>query len=62
MDTARGYDDLGPDGALAGEDPTEGGVGEPEVKIGGTKRRMHVRAYNHWVSLLGGRPYPRSPT
>ncbi|MGE5905335.1 hypothetical protein, partial [Klebsiella pneumoniae] len=25
---------------------------------GGDERRMHVRAYNHWVSLLKGRPYP----
>jgi hypothetical protein len=26
-------------------------IGEPE-------RRMHVRAYEHWASLLAGRPYP----
>lgn len=26
--------------------------------IGGDERRMHVRAYNYWVSLLGGRPFP----
>ena len=26
--------------------------------LGGDERRMHVRAYNHWVSLLRGRPYP----
>ena len=26
--------------------------------IGTDERRMHVRAYNHWVSLLGGRAYP----
>ena len=25
---------------------------------GGDERRMHVRAYNHWVSLLDGRDYP----
>ena len=53
MDTARGYDDTRHD-----PDPTEGGVGEPEIAIGTDERRMHVRAYNHWVSLLGGRPYP----
>ena len=52
MDTARGYDEL-PD-AEANAD----GVGAPEVKIGGDERRMHVRAYNHWVSLLRDRPYP----
>lgn len=28
------------------------------VAIGGDERRMHVRAYNYWVSLLGGRDYP----
>jgi hypothetical protein len=26
--------------------------------IGTDERRMHVRAYNHWVSLLGGRALP----
>src|SRR6476646_1685607 len=26
--------------------------------IGTDERRMHVRAYNYWVSLLDGRPYP----
>ena len=57
MDTARGYDDIRHDGGPLG-DPTEGGVGEPEIAIGTDERRMHVRAYNHWVSLLGGRPYP----
>src|SRR5690349_6594537 len=33
---------------------------EPERPplIGGDERRMHVRAYNFWVSLLGGRTYP----
>jgi hypothetical protein len=35
---------------------------EPEMdvppSIGSDERRMHVRAYNHWVSLLRGRPYP----
>ncbi len=27
-------------------------------EIGTDERRMHVRAYNFWVSLLGGRAYP----
>lgn len=35
---------------------------EPEMEappaIGSDERRMHVRAYNYWVSLLDGRPYP----
>ena len=26
--------------------------------IGSDERRMHVRAYNYWVSLLDGRDYP----
>src|SRR5215210_8328102 len=26
--------------------------------IGTDERRMHVRAYNHWVSLLEGRDFP----
>jgi len=33
------------------------GVDAPAA-IGTDERRMHVRAYNHWVSLLGGRAYP----
>ena len=28
------------------------------IDIGSDERRMHVRAYNYWVSLLGGRDYP----
>ena len=41
-------------------DPTDGGVGEHEQRMtsGTDERRMHVRAYNHWVSLLRDRPYP----
>ncbi|MFX7144812.1 hypothetical protein ABTI11_20215, partial [Acinetobacter baumannii] len=29
------------------------------IDIGTDERRMQVRAYNHWVSLLDGRAYPR---
>lgn len=36
------------------EEPTM----EPPPVLGGDERRMHVRAYNYWVSLLDGRPYP----
>ena len=36
--------------ATAGDDVTEA--------IGADERRMHVRAYNYWVSLLDGRDYP----
>ena len=33
---------------------------EPDVStaIGTDERRMHVRAYNYWCSLLEGRDYP----
>jgi len=31
---------------------------QPAVDIGSDERRMHVRAYNYWVSLLNGRDYP----
>ena len=31
---------------------------EPPPAIGTDERRMHVRAYNYWVSLLHGRAYP----
>ena len=34
------------------------GAGERMFDLGGDERRMHVRAYNHWVSLLNGEPYP----
>lgn len=31
---------------------------DPPPMIGTDERRMHVRAYEHWVSLLNGRAYP----
>jgi len=31
---------------------------DPPPAIGTDERRMHVRAYNFWVSLLHGRPFP----
>ncbi len=39
--------------ACAAEPPAD--VGD---SIGTDERRMHVRAYNHWCSLLGGRDFP----
>ncbi|MBB5709967.1 PAS domain-containing protein [Sphingomonas xinjiangensis] len=33
-------------------------VADRPLEIGTDERRMHVRAYNYWVSLLQGRPYP----
>ncbi|UZK67943.1 hypothetical protein OKW87_09245 [Sphingomonas sp. M1-B02] len=44
--------DSGPD--VGGEEA----VSDRPLEIGNDERRMHVRAYNHWVSLLQGRPYP----
>jgi hypothetical protein len=64
MDTYRGsladqggyqpaYLDSGPD---SGDD--EIGREAPPLAIGQDERRMQVRAYNHWASLLDGRSYP----
>jgi len=36
--------------------PTEGNA--VTIDIGNDERRMHVRAYNYWVSLLNGRDFP----
>ena len=41
-----------------GPEPEDAGVGEQLFDLGGDERRMHVRAYNHWVSLLHGAPFP----
>lgn len=41
-----------------GPDATGDGLAEPQIAVGTDERRMHVRAYNYWVSLLGGRGYP----
>ena len=37
-----------------------GGESDAQVMaaVGSDERRMHVRAYNYWVSLLKGRAYP----
>ena len=54
MDSARGYE-------RAIEVEVEEEVSGPEAPppaIGTDERRMHVRAYNYWVSLLDGRAYP----
>ncbi len=57
MDTLRGQDDgrIEPYAYAGGGDP---GIDEATDVIGTVQRRTHVRAYNHWVSLLGGRAYP----
>src|SRR3569623_3595113 len=60
MDTQRGFDEDRDDvEALSDSGVTEPQVDEPApAEIGTDDRRMHVRAYNHWVSLLRGRAYP----
>jgi hypothetical protein len=35
-----------------------GAASDPALEIGSDERRMHVRAYNYWVSLLSGRDFP----
>ena len=55
MDTARGFDAATDS---PGGDATDQGVSDVAIDVGGDERRMHVRAYNHWVSLLQGRAYP----
>ena len=66
MDSAHGFDGGNAridqdDAADTGVDPAgvdDAGVDDAMFDLGGDERRMHVRAYNHWVSLLRGRPYP----
>ncbi|HEX8486137.1 hypothetical protein [Sphingomonas sp.] len=53
MDTARGIED-----GEIGQDGGDAALQDQMFALGGDERRMHVRAYNHWVSLLNGRPYP----
>jgi hypothetical protein len=56
MDSFRGFeeDTAHRPVAAAEEEP----VMEAPPEIGVDERRMHVRAYNYWVSLLDGRDYP----
>lgn len=58
MDTARGRDEVCQDNDPLGAAASESGVGDVETSFGSDERRMQVRAYNHWVSLLRNRPYP----
>lgn len=52
MDMTRGQDD-----SWMGADAYDASPEAPPA-IGTDERRMHVRAYNYWVSLLRGRAYP----
>ncbi len=54
MDISRGFEDETAMSAAPEEEPAM----ERPPEIGVDERRMHVRAYNYWVSLLDGRPYP----
>ncbi|HEX8525573.1 PAS domain-containing protein [Allosphingosinicella sp.] len=54
MDSFRGFEDDAYSDAAADDEPAM----DAPPEIGVDERRMHVRAYNHWVSLLDGRPYP----
>jgi hypothetical protein len=63
MGIARDFDDERVDideaiDAVGAPEVDEGGVEDAMFDLGGDERRMHVRAYNHWVSLLKGRAYP----
>ena len=56
MDNPRGFEE---DRARVEDDDAVGAAPEPARQVvGNDERRMHVRAYNHWVSLLDGRAYP----
>ncbi|HZG09942.1 MAG TPA: hypothetical protein VEZ70_13275 [Allosphingosinicella sp.] len=54
MDSVRAFDEELEYSSATDE---EGAIEAPP-EIGVDERRMHVRAYNYWVSLLDGRPYP----
>jgi hypothetical protein len=57
MDTLRGtFDRLEDPLDQTAED--DGGRESPPAAIGQDERRMQVRAYNHWASLLEGRNFP----
>ncbi len=52
MDMVRGPGEQG------GEEDRDG-IGGETVPIGTDERRMQVRAYNHWISLLHGQSCPK---
>ncbi len=58
MDTVRGFDDEGDFGTGQHDEDDLQVDDNADFDIGTDERRMHVRAYNHWVSLLKGRAYP----
>ncbi|MGE5064313.1 MAG: hypothetical protein ACM3IG_09625 [Myxococcales bacterium] len=54
MDSFREY----PSDFEAASSPEVSTANDVAAAIGTDERRMHVRAYNHWVSLLDGRDFP----
>ena len=52
--------DFESDGAFGHDDMAagQGASADHAAAIGNDERRMHVRAYNHWASLLDGQPFP----
>ena len=54
MDNLRAFEEDQGYSAAVDDEPAI----EVPPEIGVDERRMHVRAYNYWVSLLDGRPYP----
>ena len=57
MDTLRGTFET-VDGLRDHESGEDDGRESPPAAIGQDERRMQVRAYNHWASLLGSRNFP----
>ena len=55
MDSLRAFGEE--DGYGSSVDEEEAAIEAPP-EIGTDERRMHVRAYNYWVSLLDGKAYP----
>jgi hypothetical protein len=54
MDSFREH----PNDFEASSSPEVSTASDVAAAIGTDERRMHVRAYNHWVSLLDGRDFP----
>ena len=58
MDSLRAVGDETGYGLADAQDAIGEDAIEAPPEIGTDERRMHVRAYNYWVSLLDGRPFP----
>lgn len=52
------HDDAGPDGFDQHDDAEDSTLDQPLSPVGQDERRMQVRAYNHWASLLGTANFP----